>query len=361
HRAPRVHRAAGAAGTGSRPGRRPRSRSRRPRAARPRRTRPAGAARRRAQRRTDPRAAEAGRGKAERRRVAGHHGAGADQRSPRRGMTVAETFFLASVAAYLAGAHLVRAPALIGVTEPAQPIELPAIVLSLETTSRANPGVGGGAELAVGVLPTEARIDLTNPVLPDEPTFSLLDATRRTLILPHGGLVKQDGSDPGDLPLAAADITVTVANTPRTVVACPPGANEVRADGRIGVLSFGAPLPAIGLVRVTYFLGQWERRLERIAGTLRVDVCALAATDVAAISDAAIESLLAPAARREIPRLLAIAPVSLGSIGVPEPAPALRRRSGRLAFTVERGGNRAEASGGIIDPIAATSPPGGRP
>ena len=270
-------------------------------------------------------------------------------------MTVAEAFFLASVATYLTGANLAPLPALVGVAEPAQGDDLPAIVLSLEATARANPGVGGRAELVVGVLPTEARIDLANPVLPEEPTFSLLDPTRRTLILPHGGLVKQDGSDPAGAPLAPGDITVLVADAPRTVVAGTPGANEVRADGRVGVLSFGAALLGTGIVKASYFLGQWERRVERIAGTLRLDVCADTAADVAAISDAAIEALLAPAARQQVRRLVSLAPASLGSIGVPEAAPKLRRRSARLTFTFEREVNRPDSSGGIIDRIAVTS------
>jgi hypothetical protein len=270
-------------------------------------------------------------------------------------MTMAEAFFLASVATYLAGAGLAPAPALVGVAEPAQTSDLPAIVLSLEATARANPGVGGGAELVVGVLPTEARIDLAHPVLPEEPTFSLLDAPRRTLILPHGGLVKQDGSDPGGAPLEPGDITVLVAGAPRTVVAGTPTASEVRADGRTGVLGFGAALPATGIVAVAYFLGQWERRVERIAGTLRLDVCGDAAGEVAAISDAAIEALLAPPARQQIRRLLSLAPASLGSIGAPEASPKLRRRSARLTFTFEREVNRPDSSGGIIDRIAVTS------
>jgi hypothetical protein len=270
-------------------------------------------------------------------------------------MTVAEAFFIARVAAYLAGAGLAPAPALVGVAEPAQLDELPAIVLSLESTSRANPGVGGGGELVVGVLPTGASVDLANPVLPEAPAFPLLDPARRTLVLPHGGLVKQDGSDPGAAPLAPGDITVVVAGVPRAVVAGTPGGDEVRADGRVGVLEFGAALPASGIVTAAYFLGQWERRVERIQGTLRLDVCGAAAGLVAAISDAAIEALLAPAARQQIRRLVSLAPTSLGSVGPPEAAPALRRRSARLAFTFEREVNRAPSSGGVIDRIAVTS------
>jgi hypothetical protein len=282
---------------------------------------------------------------------------------------MAETFFLSSLATYLTGANLVPAPVQIGVAEPAQTTELPAIVLSLEATARANPGLGERAQLITnGVLPWHATIDLANPFLLEEPGFSLLDPTRRQLTLPHGGLVKQDGSDPGDQPLAAADITVLVGGNPRAVVAGAPGANEVRADGRIGTLTFGAALPHSGDVEVSYFLGQWEQRLERISGTLRLDVCAASAPDAQALSDAVLDALLAPAARQQVRRLLALVPASLGSIGAPETAPALRRRSARLAFTFEREVNRPDSSGGIIARIPVTSqlgdggvPPGSIP
>jgi hypothetical protein len=269
---------------------------------------------------------------------------------------MAETFFLAGVASYLGGAGLTPAPAQIGVAEPAQNNELPAVVLSLESTARVNPGLGERAQLITGgVLPWQASIDLANPVLPDEPTFSLLDPTRRILILPHGGLVKQDGSEPGGAPLAPADITVVVAGTPRPVVAGAPSGNQVRADGRIGTLTFGTALPATGSVVVSYFLGQWEQRLERIAGTLRVDVCAADAAAALALSDAVVDSLLAPAARTTLRRLIALTPVSLGSIGVPEVTPKARRRTARLSFTFEREVNRPDSSGGIIDRIELTS------
>jgi hypothetical protein len=271
---------------------------------------------------------------------------------------MAETFFLSRVAAYLSGIGLTPSPAQIGGAEPAQVSELPAIVLSLETTARVNPGLGERAQLIVGgVLPWVATIDLANPVLPEEPTFTLLDATRRILILPHGGQVRQDGSDPGDAPLLPADITVLVAGAPRTVVVGVPGAGEVRADGRIGTLTFGAALPATGLVEVAYFLGQWEQRLERIAGTLRIDVCASNAADTFTLSNAVVDALLAPAAQQGLRRLISIAPASLGSIDVaaPPPALALRRRSARMTFTFEREVNRPDSSGGIIARIPVTS------
>ena len=269
---------------------------------------------------------------------------------------MAETFFISSLATYLGGAGLSPAPAQIGGAEPSIATELPAIVLSLEATSRVNPGLGERAQLITnGVLPWAATIDLANPFLPDEPGFPLVDGPRRVLILPHGGLVRQDGSDPGTTPLTSSDITVSVAGAARTVVSGVPGANEVRADGRIGTLTFGDALPLTGDVQVTYFLGQWEQRLERIAGTVRVDICADTAAAVLSLSDGVVDALLDPAAKRTVRRLIALAPVSLGSIAKPEVTPTLRRRTARLTFTFEREINRPDSSGGIITRIPVTS------
>jgi hypothetical protein len=268
---------------------------------------------------------------------------------------MAETFFLSSVASYLSGAGLVPPPELTGVVEPAAANELPAIVLSLESSARANPGLGGRGQLMTGALPVQASIDLANPVLADEPSLVLVDTASRTLILPHGGLVRQDGSDPVDQPLGSGDITVTVAGVGRAVVPGAPGAGEVRAEGRVGTLAFGDPFPAAGIVAVSYRLGQWEQRLERISGTLRLDVYAASATDAVALSGAAIDALLAPKARSTMRRLISLALVSLGSVAAPDPSAVGRRRTARFAFTFEREINRPDSSGGVISRIPATS------
>ncbi|MEP7380592.1 MAG: hypothetical protein ABI910_02845 [Gemmatimonadota bacterium] len=276
---------------------------------------------------------------------------------------MAESFFLSSIANYLSTAGLLPALRLSGVAEPELSTELPAIVLSLESSARENPGLGERGELMRGALPVQANIDLANPVLPAEPGFSLLDATRRVLILPHGGLVRQDGSDPGDAPLAAADIAVTVAGTAQIVVAGAPAAGAVRADPRVGTLTFGAALPASGVVFADYRLGQWEQRLERIAGTLRLDVCAANASDAIALSDGAVQALLDPRARSAVRRLIALQVQSLGSVAAPSPTPASRRRTARFTFTFEREINRPDSSGGVISriPVTAHQGDGGTP
>ena len=269
---------------------------------------------------------------------------------------MAETFFLSRVASYLAGAGLAPVPVQIGGAEPADATELPAIVLSLETTSRVNPGLGERAQLITGgVLPVQERIDLANPVLAEEPTFVLLDGARLQLVLPHGGLVRQDGTDPGDALLRSTDITVLVRGASVTVVARVPAAGEVSANPRIGTLTFGSPLPLTGAVDVSYFLGQWEQRLERITGSLRIDVCADTAANTLALSNAVVDAMLAPGAKTGLRRLIALAPMSVGSVGVPETTPVLRRRTTRLSFTFEREVNRPDSSGGVIARIPVTS------
>ena len=106
-------------------------------------------------------------------------------------------------------------------------------------------------------------------------TFRLLNDARTILTLPHGGLVRQDGSTG---PLTAADLSVTVGGTNRPVVTGPPAGDEVRADPQVGQLTFATPLPGTGTVEALYLLGQWEQRLARLAGTLRVDVCRAGST-----------------------------------------------------------------------------------
>ncbi|WP_164018126.1 hypothetical protein [Pyxidicoccus trucidator] len=264
-------------------------------------------------------------------------------------MTV-ESAFLASVASYLSGLGLSPTPKSVGVAEPAETADLPCVVLSLEESSRPRIGLGDhGSVITGGALPWTARIDLANPRLPEDPSFSLLSEDRLRLTLPHGGLVQAEG---GEGPLGPADLTVTVGVSPRTVVAGAPGASEVSADPTVGLLTFGAPLPETGLVVVTYFLGQWERRVERLNGVLRVDTCAGTAPAAVQLSDAVVEALLGPAARSAVARLSSIQLRSLGSVGVPEvAAPQARRRTARLGFEFERDVDRPESSGGVIRQI----------
>src|SRR5262245_57081438 len=196
-----------------------------------------------------------------------------------------ERTFLNAIRSFLVG-NLPAAPALLGIAEPVVGGELPAVVLSLQKLHRPACGLGERSSLITdGALPWTATIDLANPVLPEEPDFSLISQDRRELVLPHGGLVRADGSSG---PLSAVDFSVTVAGQPRTLVAGAPGINEVQVDPLVGRMVFGAALPEEGDVVANYILGQWEQRVARLAGMLRVGVFATAAGALETLSDAVI-------------------------------------------------------------------------
>jgi hypothetical protein len=266
---------------------------------------------------------------------------------------MAETGFLTALESYLQNALNAAALQMIGVAEPESAGQLPALVLSLESTERAGNGLGERSTLITdGALRWTVTIDLANPVLPEDPTFRLLDDARLNLILPHGGQVRQDGT-PG--PLAPADLIVNVAGTNIVVVAAAPAAGQVTANPVVGKLTFGAALPATGLVTATYFLGQWEQRVVRFKGVVRIDACAADSSTAASIGDAVVAAMLAPAARNAVPRLLRIELTGLGSIGTTEQPAALRRRIVRFAFDFESEDNRPDSSGGVIARIPITT------
>jgi hypothetical protein len=228
---------------------------------------------------------------------------------------------------------------------------MPALVLSLEAMTRGSVGLGARAALVRGALSWRAKIDLASPVLSEEPTFTLLDDTRTILTLPHGSLVQADGTAG---PLAAADLTVKVENLSRVVVAGTPTGTQVTADPLVGRLTFGTALPPTGTVDVTYFVSQWERRVERLRGTLRIDACAAVGDDAALLATATINALVPPDGLPPtvIPGVLSLGLVSLSSVGAKEPGSFdLRRRTMRLTFEFENVIDRPDSSGGIIQRI----------
>lgn len=257
------------------------------------------------------------------------------------------TEFLRLIADYLLNdAGLDPAPGSVGVAEPVVAAELPAVVLSLARVRQLGRGLGERSQLITGgALRWTARIDLANPVLPEEPSFRLLSANRRELILPHGGLVRADGSEG---PLSSPDLSVRVGGTPLTVVGAAPSGNEVLADPQVGRLFFGTALPAAGDVVAEYFLGQWEQRVSRIAGMLRVSVLDTDAARVRDLSAAVVDALQPPDAQA-VEGLHEMNLVTLGRIGPPDAALAnSRARLAVLSFEFELKINRPDSSGGII-------------
>lgn len=249
-------------------------------------------------------------------------------------------------------AGLSPAPATVGISDPVAAAELPAIVLSLARIRQLGKGLGERSQLVTGALSWTATIDLANPVLPEEPSFRLLSQDRKELVLPHGGLVRSDGSDGS---LTATDVSINVNGTPRPLVASNPTGNQVVVDPLVGRLIFATALPPDGSLIANYFLGQWEQRVSRIAGLLRVTI---RDTNPATVSDlsGAVANALQPPSALAIAGIQQMDLMKLGSIRAPEEALAKSRARDLLfSFEFERKINRPESSGGIIQRIPITA------
>jgi hypothetical protein len=257
-----------------------------------------------------------------------------------------ERTLLDRLEALVGGLALTPAPALIGVVEPADANDLPALVLAIEQNERLGNGLGERSLLVTqGALAWHADINLANPVLASDPSFSLLSADRKQLTLPHGGLVRKDTSTG---PLTAVDIQVTVNDASRTLVGAAPAAGQFSADPISGTLTFGDALPPTGTVHADYFLGQWEQRIVRSQGVLRLSVFAADAAAVRDLSDTVL-SALGDSGPAPLPGLSQFAVAEIGSVGGAEPPlPGVRRRIVRFRFVFEQEVNMPDSSGGII-------------
>jgi hypothetical protein len=262
-----------------------------------------------------------------------------------------ERAFLEALRGYLSAPNrLTPQPQLVGVAEPATVQELPAVVLSLTNLERLGRGLGERSTLMVGQLPRTVVIDLANPVLPGDSSFRLLSADRKTLSLPHGGLVRLDGTTGEARP---EDIQVAVAGQVQTLVTDNPGANEFQADLVSGRLVFGFALPAQGNVEASYFIGQWERRLLRARGDLDAVVLDASVDGARNLSDSLLTAVeTAPAG---IPGLIAFFVAEVGVVALLKDSVAARRRLVRFRFEYEFEIDVPDTSGGIIREIPVTA------
>ncbi|SEA37211.1 hypothetical protein SAMN05660964_01430 [Thiothrix caldifontis] len=241
------------------------------------------------------------------------------------------------------------APVSVGIIEALASSELPAIVLSLSDLTQPLTGLGERAELIDnGALRWTSRINLANPILPREESGNLLSLDRRTLTLPHGGLVDSGGQN---TPFGADDLQATLDGNPFTVVAANPASGEVAVKPAIGQLTFGTPLPATGIMAVTYFLGQWERRVERLSGMLKLVVIGDNSTDVRDLSNSVLDNLKhAPAGIRGLRQL------ALNEAGaVILSAANQSQRLLRWHFDYEHILDEPESSGGVLRRIRLRS------
>lgn len=260
-----------------------------------------------------------------------------------------ERALLDAVGTYLAGGGLTPAVHGVGVIEPVTAGDLPAVVLSLEATSRDGLNVGRRATLMSSPPPLAqtATISLASPFLPDAPGVSLVSADHLQLVLPNGGLVRADGT-PG--PIAGADLTCTLDGAPRPVTTGTPAGAQCTCDPIDGTLTFATALPDTGTIALSYFLGRWEQELTRLSGTLRVDVVGSGAAAVADLANQVVGLLTASAARRAIQGLAAIEVTAISSVAA-DPLAGASRRITRLRFAYEHEQNTPESSGRVIRSI----------
>lgn len=221
---------------------------------------------------------------------------------------------------------------------------LPAVTLSLSDVVSRAAGVGRVPRgTRSGALEVGAEVDLADPVLDlgSGETLPLVSADRRSLVLPHGPLVRADGTV--DQPFTAGDLQVR-DSAPYAVVGTVPSGREVRPDVDAGVLRFGQPLSATGTLQVTYRIGAWDVVVSRYQGRLDVRTTA-ERTDLPQLTRRVAEALEAPDAAV---RLL---PLSWGSTarataaGLP---PAARQQDLGYAFDAELEQPLLGSGGGVI-------------
>jgi hypothetical protein len=258
-----------------------------------------------------------------------------------------EKALLDAFVAQLSDLSLTPAPALVGVIEPAASADLPALVVAIEHSERLGGGLGERSALVrIGALAWEQRVDLASPLLPGSPEVRLVSDDGRQLSLAYGGLVRKTGVHG---PLGAADFTLTIDGAPLTLVASNPGADQFSVEPIAGVLSFGAPLPPSGSLVCGFFLGQWEQRVARGSGRLRLSVFAGSAAVARDLSDAALLALgrsrapFAGASRFDV--------AEIGSVAAVPTLAGASVRVARFRFEFEQQINEPESTGGIIQRI----------
>ena len=246
------------------------------------------------------------------------------------------------------------APKSVGSIYPSGTTDLPAVVISCSDARQQLRGIGRlPAPSATGALPVTTVVDLANPVatFPDA-VVPLLSNDRLTLTLPHGPLVAADGQA---TTFGGGDVHATIGATTFTVVDHAPGATEVQPDPDLGVLHFGAALPAGGTLTVNYFIGEWEVRTERYQGTLVIETFATDDDGVDTLSRAVETALLDPAGGGPV-GLNEIEPTSFAAIDAAGPnRPVGRGRALAFTFDYELVQPQIGGGGGLITTVSVDS------
>ena len=258
-----------------------------------------------------------------------------------------------AAAAYLDG--VLPAATIVSTLMPRVVAELPAVVLSLTAAESLGAGIGGQPRGTVsGALALNAEVDLTDPVLRFDSgeSVELLSPDRRTLQLPHSPLVDADGGDIG--PLAPGAVTLQRGAQVFTLVDGAPAAGQVQVERDTGIATFGAPLPATGVLQAAYFIGQWEADTARFLATLQADVFASGAAPLDTLSRQVADAM----ARHTVDGLSQVTPLAWGAMAAPgRPAGNTLHRLLSWRCRFEYDDPRILTGGGPIRGVAVTLTP----
>jgi hypothetical protein len=227
---------------------------------------------------------------------------------------------------------------------------LPAVTLAIADVTNRLVGIGRVPRgTRTGALEVSIDVDLANPVLDlgGGETLLLVPADRRSLVLPHGPLVRADGTP--DDPFTTTDLQVRDTGNWAVVAAAPTG-KQVRPDVDAGLLRFGQALPNTGTLKVTYFIGLWDTTVSRFQG--RVDVLVSAdRDDLSALTRRVADVLSTP------DPAIRLAPLSWGHTTRPpagELTPQARGQELAYLFDAEVEQPLLTSGGGVIADVAVT-------
>ncbi|WP_339772869.1 hypothetical protein [uncultured Paraglaciecola sp.] len=254
--------------------------------------------------------------------------------------------FMQQMQSYLTVEPLLSS-ATVGVALPIINTDLPAIVLSLDNLQIPSVGLGQHTEIVSGALAVQTSIDLSDPLLNDGSGLSLLSPDRMMATLQHGGLVDSEGSSTA---LTTADIQVDINGIPLILNQNSPRDDEFSVSALQGQLVLGRPLPPLGTLTASYFIGQWQRIVEQLSGDLTTLVVSSSSAVSESLSNAVINVVssahqnISGLRQLNLNQLSAVNAFDMGATPASQRVLAWR-------FTFEHIVNKPESSGGIIQRI----------
>lgn len=235
---------------------------------------------------------------------------------------------------------------------PTTAADLPSVTVSLADVTQHVAGVGRIPRgTRSGALPLTIDVDLARPTLElgGGESLQLVPADRRSLVLPHGPLVRADGTDDG--PFTGGDLLVRDGSGVWAVVATTPSGRQVRPDVDGGMLRFGTALAATGTLHVEYRIGRWDVVVSRHQG-----VCELGVAAEAAALPGLVRRVATELARPH--RSVRLTPTGWGSAGK-APSGELPAKTRvqvlRYRFDAEVEQPLLGTGGGVIRDVAATT------